>query len=159
MNCIPSLARYLAADNSFAFAHLFRFYHTTSHYLCHETCYHFRLVEIALRMSPTIWRFIAEGLLPPRLLHISYSHLYNLSVLCPTTFDPYHHFESKYPLIKSSQSPKFTTEMGFITAAFLLFSLNRGLNKTAEPPPNKFPPPSYKIKFCTNMIFLNCLLL
>jgi hypothetical protein len=48
------------------FRHQFRFYHTTSHYLCHEMCYHSRLVEIALgclrnlmilsrRFTPTDW--------------------------------------------------------------------------------------------------------
>ena len=40
----------LAADYLLLF-YQFRFYHTTSHYLCHEICYHFRLVEIALRLS------------------------------------------------------------------------------------------------------------
>jgi hypothetical protein len=41
----------LAADNPFPFVHQFRFYHTTSHYLCHEWCYHIRLVKIALGCS------------------------------------------------------------------------------------------------------------
>ena len=46
--------------------HQFRFYRTTSHYLCHGMCYHSRLVEIALgfsrnlmiysrRFTPTLW--------------------------------------------------------------------------------------------------------
>ena len=39
--------RRLAADFPFPFVHQFRFYHTTSHYLCHEMSYHSRLVEIA----------------------------------------------------------------------------------------------------------------
>jgi hypothetical protein len=29
----------------------FRFYHTTSHYLCHKMCYHSCLVEISLGLS------------------------------------------------------------------------------------------------------------
>jgi len=41
----------LAADYPFPFVHQFRFYHTTSHYLCHKMCYHFCLVEIALGTS------------------------------------------------------------------------------------------------------------
>nr|YP_010365084.1 hypothetical protein M1I11_mgp173 [Exserohilum turcicum]UOU81310.1 hypothetical protein [Exserohilum turcicum] len=41
----------LAADYPFPFVHKFRFYHTTSHYLCHKMCYHSCLVEISLGIS------------------------------------------------------------------------------------------------------------
>jgi len=44
--------RWLAADYLFPYVHLFRFYHTSIHYVSHKMCYHSYLVETAFKAFP-----------------------------------------------------------------------------------------------------------
>ena len=64
-----------------SFRHLFRFYHTTSHYLCHKMCYHSCLVEISLGL-PRNLRVYSRRFTPTSAVYVDYSSLHNLIVKC-----------------------------------------------------------------------------
>jgi len=84
----------------------FRFYHTASHYLRHELCYHIRLVEIALGRPRNLKIYSRRFTSTLRLLSMVTRTLYNLSILCPIIQYIHHcHSESNYSPIKSSRSP------------------------------------------------------
>ena len=81
MNCTP-INRCLAADYPFTNVYRFRFYHTTSHYLCHRLCYHVCLVEIPLGFSRNLKVFSRRFASTYRLFYTGYLHPYNLIVIC-----------------------------------------------------------------------------
>ena len=61
--------------------HKFRFYLTTSHYLCHKLCYHTYLVEISLGL-PRNLRVYSRRFTPTSAVYVDYSSLHNLIVKC-----------------------------------------------------------------------------
>ena len=90
--------RCLAADYPLIYMYQSRFYHTTSHYLCHKICYHFRLVEIALGYSRNLMIYSRRFTSTVRLL-LPYRTMsdYSISISSPS--------ENKNSLIESSRPP------------------------------------------------------